>query len=110
MLLSHSLCVVLKCHFWMSRTRDFFLKLLVCVNLINESHMGWHEDGKDRVSFFPFPCFFVFPVLRCAAFFVVVALDIRVGLGPLHFISFSPFNQISECLSEKKYFYFLILE
>ncbi len=85
----------------------FFLKLLVCVNLINESHMGWHEDGKDRVSFFPFPCiFFISCVALCCILFVVVALDIRVGPGPLHFILFSPFNQISECLSEKKYFYF----
>ncbi len=34
---------------------------------------------KERLSFNPFPCIFLFPVLRCAAFlFVVVALDIRV--------------------------------
>ncbi len=61
----------------------FFLKLLVCVNLINESHMGWHEDGKDGVSFFPFPCIFCIScVALCCILFAVVALDIRVGPVP----------------------------
>ncbi len=61
----------------MSHTRYFFLKFLVCVHLINESHMEWHEGGKDGVSFLSLSLYFSCVPL-CSILIVVVALDINV--------------------------------
>ncbi len=52
--------------------------------------------------FTPFPCIFSPCVPLCCILIIVVAQEICVLPVPLHFVSFSPYNQTSECLSEKK--------